>query len=186
MVNNSLNKHNFYIEKRANTPQNERQFLDRTADKLSQLHFDSCLTTDPTPDYNKLDQVIVSSYEETIPIVKTKVTKYTQKDSPWITLGLLNAIKTRDILYKKLVKTKSSSPSYDIKSKRLHDHKVILNKLLRKTKGNIMQTNLHNFQMMQRTLGNFYTKLQGIKHKNPNHQAISKRKLSSKMESVRK
>jgi len=123
-----------YIEKRANTPQNERQFLDKTAEKLSQLHFDSCLTTDPIIDYNNLDQVIESSYEETIPIVKTKVTKYTQKDSPWITLGLLNAIKTRDILYKKLVKTKSSSPSYDIKSKRLHDHKVILNKLLRKTK----------------------------------------------------
>ncbi len=77
---------------------------------------------------------MVSAYNETIPLVKSRVTKYTHKDSQWITQGLLNSIKTRDILYKKLVRTKSESPSYDIKMQRLQEHKIILNKLLRKTK----------------------------------------------------
>ena len=90
-----------YIEKRATTVQNQRQFLDKTAEKLAQLQFESCLTTNPNTDYNKLESIIVSAYEETIPLVKTKITKYTRKDNPWMTQGLLNSIKTRDILYKK-------------------------------------------------------------------------------------
>jgi len=123
-----------YIEKRAHTTQNQILYLDKTAEKLSQVHFDSCLTTDPNIDFNKLNQILDSAYEESIPLVKRKVTKYTQKDSPWITQGLLNSIKTRDILYKKLVKTQPTSPTYATKAQRLHDHKVVLNRLLRKTK----------------------------------------------------
>ena len=51
-----------------------------------------------------------------------------------MTQGLLNSIKTRDILYRKLVSTKSENPSYTLKQQRLKDHKILLNKLLRKTK----------------------------------------------------
>ena len=123
-----------YIEQRANTTQNQTLLLDKTAEKLSQVYFDSCLTTDPNIDFNQLNNILKSAYEESIPLVKRKVTKYTQKDSPWITQGLLNSIKTRDILYKKLVKTQPTSPTYATKAQRLHDHKVVLNRLLRKTK----------------------------------------------------
>ncbi len=56
------------------------------------------------------------------------------KQSPWITQGLLNSIRKRDILYKKLIKTKSTSPSYNKKKETLDNHNVILKKLLRKTK----------------------------------------------------
>jgi exonuclease III/predicted metal-binding protein len=134
-----------YIEKRANTVSNQQLFLAKTAEKLSAIQFDSCLTTDPNIDYNILENIIVSSYDEAIPMTKTKLSKYTHKDSPWITMGLLNSIKTRDILYKKLVRTKPSNPSYDIKLQRLKTHKVTLNKLLRKAKREYYATQFAKF-----------------------------------------
>ena len=127
-------KRPMYIEKRDNSIKNQQKFLDITAEKLSQLQFDSCLTTNPNTDYNKVENILVSSYEECIPLIKSKVTKYTHKNSPWMTQGLLNSIKTRDILYKKLVRTKSDSPSYTVKQQKLREHKLVLNKLLRKAK----------------------------------------------------
>ena len=123
-----------YIEKRENTMENQRKYVDMVAQKLAQTHFDSCLTTDPNSDYNRIENILVSSYEECIPLVKKKITKYTQRNSPWMTQGLLNSIKTRDILYKKLVRTKSENPSYTTKQQRLKEHKTLLNKLLRKAK----------------------------------------------------
>ena len=134
---NFMKKHDTrptYIEKRDNSAKNQRLFLDKVAERLSKTQFDNCLTTNPNTDYNKLENILVSSYDECIPLTKTKITKYTHKNSPWMTQGLLNSIKTRDILYKKLVRTKSDNPSYTTKQLRLKDHKLVLNKLLRKTK----------------------------------------------------
>ena len=42
--------------------------------------------------------------------------------------------KKRDILYKQMVKTKHTSPSYSVKKGKLQQHKILLNKLIRKTK----------------------------------------------------
>ena len=49
-----------------------------------------------------------------------------------MTQGLFNLIKTRDILSKKLVRTKYENPSHTLKQ--LRDHKSLLNRLLLKTK----------------------------------------------------
>ena len=43
-----------------------------SAHKLSQIHFDSCLTTNPNTDYNHIENILVSSYEECIPLVRKK------------------------------------------------------------------------------------------------------------------
>ena len=56
-----------YVEKRDNSIKNQRKFVDMTANKLAQIHFDSCLTTDPNIDYNRIENILVSSYEECIP-----------------------------------------------------------------------------------------------------------------------
>ena len=34
-----------------------------TANKLAQIPFDSCLTTDPNIDYNRIENILVSSYD---------------------------------------------------------------------------------------------------------------------------
>ena len=44
------------------------------------------------------------------------------------------SIRKRDCLYKQLINTKPDSPSYNIKKDRLHIHKTLLQKLIRKTK----------------------------------------------------
>ena len=46
----------------------------------------------------------------------------------------MNSIRKRDILYRRLTKTKSSSLSYEKKENDLKTHSVLLKKLLRKTK----------------------------------------------------
>ena len=57
----------------------------------------------------------------------------------------MNSIKKRDSLYKQLIKTKSTSPSYNTKHTKLKEHKILLNKLLRKTKREHYTTQLKKF-----------------------------------------
>ena len=166
-----------YFEKIANSAHNQQQFLDKTAEKLAQLSFDSCLTTNPNSDYNKLENIIVSAYEECIPLVKTKVTKYTHKDSPWITQGLLNSIKTRDILYKKLVRTKRDSPSYEKKERRLKEHKLVLNKLLRKTKRDYYTSQFAKFSNDSKNTWKLLHQITGRKPKKSDPPSYFKKKI---------
>ncbi|MCP4990727.1 MAG: reverse transcriptase family protein, partial [Colwellia sp.] len=71
--------------------------------------------------------------------------KYNTKRSPWITQGLLNSIRKWDMLYKQLMKTKSTSPSYSTKKEKLHQHKILLKKLLKKTKKDYYTTQFTKF-----------------------------------------
>ena len=123
-----------YIEKRVFSTKNQELFLELTAKQLPNTYFDPYLTSNPTPDFNKLDNILAQNFDKVFPIKRVKVNKYNHKDSPWITQGILKSIKTRDNLYKKLIKTKPTNPSYHKKEKCLKDHKALLSKLLRKTK----------------------------------------------------
>ena len=166
-----------FVEKRDNSVKNQQLFMNKTAEKLTQIYFDSCLTTNPNTDFNNLESALVSSFDECIPLIKSKVTKYTQKHSPWMTQGLLNSIKTRDILYKKLVRTKPSSPSYTTKQQRLQDHKLVLNKLLRKTKRDYYATQFAKLSNDCKKTWKLLREITGQKSKKSDPQATSKKKL---------
>ena len=49
------------------------------------------------------------------------------------------------MLYKQLIKTKSTSPSYSTKKEKLHQHKILLKKLLKKTKKDYYTTQFTKF-----------------------------------------
>ena len=119
---------------RDNSNENCKKYLNKVAELIASTQFDTSLTSDPNVAYDILNKTLTSTYNDTFPLKRIKVTKYNTKRSPWITQGLLNSIKTRDILYRKLKKTKPDNPSYEIKEKALKDHRIVLNKLLRKTK----------------------------------------------------
>ena len=81
---------------------------------MQETQFEYDLTIDPNINQQKLSTMLETSFKE-LPTKQVKITKYNTKHSPWITQGLLNSIKKRDSLYKKLVKTKPENPSYEIK-----------------------------------------------------------------------
>jgi len=112
---------------------NIANFLNNVANKIQTTYFEPSLASSPDNTINLLDSIVKNNYEE-IPTKTIKINKYNTKQSPWITQGLLNSIRKRDILYKKLIKTKSTSPSFNRKKETLDNHNVILKKLLRKTK----------------------------------------------------
>ena len=125
-----------YKHVRDTSDENYRKYLENVAEQLGNTQFETSLTTNPNEAYNKLENILTGTYNKTFPLKQIKINKYNTKNSPWITQGLLTSIRKRDILYRKLLKTKGSSPSYDAKEKDLKTHNIILKKLLRKTKRN--------------------------------------------------
>ena len=118
--------------------------INKLTDLMQQTQFEHELTINPNINQQKLSDIIETSLKE-IPSKKVKITKYNTKHSPWITQGLLNSIKKRDSLYKQFIKTKPESPSYEIKKIKLKDHKILLKKLLRKTKQKYYSTQFEKF-----------------------------------------
>ena len=116
------------------TTTNYKKYLAKMAEYVENTHFDYVLTTDPNLNQTKLDELRDKAYNESFPVKKVKITKYNTKLNPWITYGLLNSIKKKDILYKKMIKTNRNAPSYVKKVKKYNDFVKILNKLIRKTK----------------------------------------------------
>ena len=81
---------------------------------MQTTQFDTNLAKNTEENHEKLSSLIQNSLNE-IPTKKIKISKYNTKRSPWITNGFLNSIKKRDMLYKQMVKTKPTSPSYSEK-----------------------------------------------------------------------
>ncbi len=124
---------NKYIHIKENTNKNMEKVITKLSSLMQTTYFNPELTNNPDENLEKLNKIIEESLKE-IPTKRIKINKYNTKRSPWITQGLLNSIKKRDMLYKQLVKTKSTSPSYDTKKHKLHEHKTLLRKLIKKTK----------------------------------------------------
>ena len=112
---------------------NMKKVINKLEESMQQTKFETCLTKDPNINHSLLTNIIDSAMAE-IPTKRIKITKYNTKHSPWITQGLLNSIRTRDRLYKQLMNCKRSSPSYTRKKEKHQNHKILLNKLICKTK----------------------------------------------------
>ena len=128
---NDIPKHRYI---RDTSEKNYTMYLNKVSELIKTTQFEDSLTSDPNINQNKLDSILQTAWEETIPLKRIKITKYNTKRNPWITYGLLKSIQRKDILYRNLIKTKATSPSYETKQKKLKDHTKILNKLLRKVK----------------------------------------------------
>ena len=113
---------------------NYRRYLDRIAELTSNTHFDTSLNSSPNITQNKLHQILQTAYTECLPLKKVRTNKYNTKQSPWITLGLLKSVRTKDTLYKQLKRTDPKSASYAKLEKKLKEYRSLLNNLIRKTK----------------------------------------------------
>ena len=71
-------------------------------------------------------KVILSAKEKHLKRVKTKLNHYKHKRNPWISMGIINSIKFRDKMYKRLRLTNCDSPMYETLEKNLKNYNSIL------------------------------------------------------------
>ena len=131
-INNKITKQKYKTIKDLSDT-NMKKALSKADELMQKTKYETCLTKSPNINHALLNNLIDTSLAE-IPTRQMKITKYNTKHSPWVTQGLLNSIKTRDRLYRQLMKTKKESPSYSKKKEKHQEHKILLKKLIRKTK----------------------------------------------------
>ena len=124
-----------------------KYILQQSKDENSIQKFSSALTnTDilgkidtsdhacPDKNYNVIQNIIIDEMDRNLPVKRVRFNKYKHKDSPWITQGIINSIRFRDNLYKKLKSTPSENPLYETLDQNLHVYNTMLRKNIRKAK----------------------------------------------------
>ena len=96
-----------------------------------QEKMDKNILADPNINYSILESAIMQANNKYMPIKTVKFQKYKHKRNDWITLGILNSIKHRDKLYKKLRITKANTPLYDNLRVNLKTFNTILKRSIR-------------------------------------------------------
>ena len=94
------------------------------------------VNSDPNESYAILEKSITSAMDEHMPLKTVKLNKYKHKGSPWITQDIINSIKYRDKLYKKVKSTSQNSPKYGGHKRNLATCNSILSKSIRIAKQN--------------------------------------------------
>ena len=92
---------------------------------------DKNILADPNINYSIHESAIMQANNKYMPIKTVKFQKYKHKRNDWITLGILNSIKHRDKLYKKLRITKANTPLYDNLRVNLKTFNTILKRSIR-------------------------------------------------------
>lgn len=84
------------------------------------------LNTDPNVTYATLKGIITSAKDNHLQPKTVRFHRYKHKKSPWITKGIINSIKFRDKLYKRLRDTDPDTDQYRTLETNLRTYKVIL------------------------------------------------------------
>jgi hypothetical protein len=103
-----------------------------SANILNQMEND--LTKDPNGNYNKLEHIITSIKDKTMPCKMVKFNKYKHKKNDWITLGIIKSIKYKDKLYKKLKNMKTPCTKRTNALINLKTYEKILKKMIKLAK----------------------------------------------------
>ena len=115
-----------YVMKKKHDEASLLSFYNEIEISLRNTHFLNELTTDPNVTYNLLEKIILSAKEKHLKPVKTKLNHYKHKKNPWISMGIINSIKFRDKMYKRLILTNYDSPMYETLEKNLKNYNSIL------------------------------------------------------------
>ena len=96
--------------------------------------FKQDLHDDPNLNYNTLNDILTTSIKKHFPTKLVKYQKHKHKKSKWITTGIINSIKFRDKLYKRLRNTPITDELYETLKTNLHTYNRILKKMIRDAK----------------------------------------------------
>ena len=96
--------------------------------------FKQDLHDDPNLNYNTLNDILTTSIKKHFPTKLVKYQKHKHKKSKWITTGIINSIKFRDKLYKRLRNTPITDELHETLKTNLHTYNRILKKMIRDAK----------------------------------------------------
>ena len=91
---------------------------------------DNNLYSDPNRNYEIIVNAITNSMNIYLTIKVVKFNKKKHKKEPWITYGILNSVNHKNKLYKRLKKTKSHSPEYDLKKSTFNNYRNLLRRTI--------------------------------------------------------
>ena len=104
------------------------------------------VSSDPNLNYNILSDHISTALNKHMPIIITKFKKYRHKKCKWITQGILNSIKFRDRLYKRLHNSPNNSEEYNATKLNLNTYNRILKQNIRNAKKMYYQIRLNHIK----------------------------------------
>ena len=134
-----------YIIKEKHDEASLLSFYNEIESSLRNTHFPNELTTDPNVTYNILEKIILSTKEKHLKPVKTKLNHYKHKKNPWISMGIINSIKFRDKMYKRLRLTNYDSPMYETLEKYLKNYNCILQRNINAAKKNYYESKFNRY-----------------------------------------
>ena len=88
------------------------------------------LYSDHNRNYEIIENAITNSMNIYLTKKVVKFNKKKHKKEPWITYGILNSVNHKNKLYKRLKKTKSHSPEYDLKKSTFNNYRNLLRRTI--------------------------------------------------------
>ena len=135
-----------FIEINRNDPKSFEQYTSHIQHGISSNSFDKFLSDDPTPNYNKMSDILDESGRTHLQPITVKFNRYKHKLNPWMTNGILRSIKFRDKLYKKMKSMDPSSNDYHTADINLRTYKSILQKSIRLAKMNYFGSQFEKYR----------------------------------------
>ena len=111
-----------------------QSFSGEIATTLNNWNLNRSLFNDPNENYNTLQNIILQAKSKYLSPKTVRFKKYKHKISPWLTAGILQSIKCRDVLYRKLLSTPRTSVQYYSLELNLDTYKKLLKKTIRLAK----------------------------------------------------
>ena len=146
--------------------------IEKFNDYLSKENIVSKLnpSSDANQNYETIATTLESGLNKFFPVKTVKFCKHKNKNSKWITNGVLNSIRFRDKLYCKLKRTPRNDPLYDQLKSNLDLYNKVLRKIIRLTK----TQHYHNlFKKFNNDIKNTWLSIKEIMNKNKNMKKIA-------------
>ena len=99
---------------------------------------DKDLHADPNVNYEILESEIISSMNCHMKKNILKFNKNKHKGDPWITFGILKSVNRKNLLYKKMKKTKTDYMNYETRKQEYNAYKNTLRRLINQAKKNVL------------------------------------------------
>ena len=111
-----------------------QSFSREISTSLENWNLNRNLFGDPNENYNMLENIILQAKSKYLSPKTVHFKQYKHKISPWLTAGILQSIKCRDVLYRRLLSTPRESVQYCSIEQNLDTYKKLLKKTIRLAK----------------------------------------------------
>ena len=159
-----------------------QSFSREISTSLENWNLNRNLFGDPNENYNMLENIILQAKSKYLSPKTVRFKKYKHKISPWLTAGILQSIKCRDVLYRRLLSTPRESVQYCSIEQNLDTYKKLLKKTIRLAKAKYycdqFEKNKSNIRHTWSTIKDILGKFK-VKSELPNYFVIGDSEFSN-------